>query len=348
MASKERKVRGRFQTGDLHFEIDEAAGTLRCGGEKVYPERHGPLPHSKQRWTEASFRLLCSFLRDGKLPISTDTAPVSRLRNLLGDVGKRRCITCARGVAWYWVPALEELPDSQTVAEGGLSESDGVAKAGTVQDALKEIAGLTSRPWTPRQQHAVDGAVNECLRSLRAIEDGQIKIAGTESDYFDRFFACIDEHPTPPEHIKAYIRLIALHPSKLEKWWFGEVYQRLEAKVRLGKATIEYIFLVRKLTSAHRRFLARYETFAERISYVCQWDSKLRPECLEPSIVLMEHQKRAFTHDRGKGAKLKDVFEWTSAQHFEKWRKQYSHIALMSTCVFSRKRKRQRTSAVSS
>lgn len=349
MASRDRTIRGRFQAGELHFEIDEAKPRLSCNGEQVFPTASA-LPHTRLRWSLGSFQLLCRFAKEGTIPVAAHMiSPVSRLRSLLGDTFKKEVITCTKRVAWYWKPKWEELPDPDVAAGRGLSGLDGAANAESVANALKDIATLTNRSWMPRQQRAVKVAVNECLRSLRAIEDGQLRIEGKEPEYFARFFACIDENPRPPEHIKAYIRLVAFDPRRLRtKSWFEAVYEKLEEDVRLGKARIEYVFLVNKLTNAVRRFLAGFEAFAERVSYVHEWDSRLKAESLEPSIVLMERQKIAFTHDRGKDGNLKDVCEWTSAQHYDRWHKQYAHVALMSNCVFSPKRTRQQKSGAPS
>ena len=200
----------------------------------------------------------------------------------------------------------------------------------------QEIAALSKRPGTPCQRIAVGTTLRECLDSLRRINSGQILIPGREAGYFMRLLELIDA-AQETEHIKAFIRLNIFEPDELRaNSWFDNFYERFEEAVHAKKVTVQYIFLLRtnELTDDVKRFIDRFKRFAGKIKYIHQHDSRLTPEILHPSIVLLENQMVAFTHDRGDDGSLIEATEWVYPDNFKRLQDQYNRIELISTMYF--------------
>ncbi len=209
-------------------------------------------------------------------------------------------------------------------------------KADSIHRATREIAELATRSGIPRQREAVGTILRECLLSLQKINQGEIQISGREAGYFKRFLERIDEGDGT-QYFKAFIRLTVFEPEELvNNSWFENFYSKLEAAVHAKKIVIDYIFLIRtkELTRADKDFIDRYKRFARRIGIVYPKDPRLSPEILRPSIVLMETQSAAFTHDRADDSSLLEATEWVSQQHYERLRDQYNRIEVMSRLYF--------------
>lgn len=209
-----------------------------------------------------------------------------------------------------------------------------------VHQATQEIAELATRSGTCRQREAAGAALRGCLDSLRCIHSGQIRIPGREGGYFTRLLECIDQ-AQKPEQIKAFIRLTAFEPEELiGKSWFERFYTRLDEAVRNEKLVIEYIFLLRSAVpmESEGTFLSRYERFAKKIGTLSQLDSRVSPESLRPSIVLLETQQIAFTHDRGDDSTLLEATEWISQEDYRRLHAQFNSIELISTEYFRREK----------
>lgn len=165
---------------------------------------------------------------------------------------------------------------------------------------------------------------------------GSQSIPGREAGYFRRLLECIDA-AKQTEHIKAFIRLTAFTPNELVgKTWFEDFYAKLDERVRTRKVVIEYIFVIptQAPTGPYKDFMSRYEKFAQKIQYVSTLDPRLTPEHLHPSIVLLETQQIAFTHDRGDDSTLILAEEWTAQEDFKRLHDRFDSIQLMSTLYF--------------
>jgi hypothetical protein len=138
--------------------------------------------------------------------------------------------------------------------------------------------------------------------------------------------------------VKAYIRLTAFDPDKLPRSsWFENVYMKFEEAVAAGRLTLEYVFLLRRSpTEPVRSYLARFQRFAQRISLVYESDPRLTTETLRPSIVLLQNQRLAFTHDRGEDASLSEAFEWIRPDDYERLGRQYDRLEILSNPYFAR------------
>jgi class 3 adenylate cyclase/pyrimidine deaminase RibD-like protein len=211
-------------------------------------------------------------------------------------------------------------------------------KTDAIRRATQEIAEVATRSGIPRQREAIGSTLRECLALLHKINQGEIPIPGREAGYFKRFLERIDE-ADGTEYFKAFIRLTAFEPEELiNNSWFENFYSKLDAAVRAKKVVIEYIFLVRtkEPTEADKNFIDRYKRFARRIRITYPKDPRLSPDILRPSIVLMQNQSAAFTHDRADDSSLLEATEWVSQEHYERLRDQYNRIEVMSRLYFSR------------
>jgi class 3 adenylate cyclase/pyrimidine deaminase RibD-like protein len=216
----------------------------------------------------------------------------------------------------------------------GFTES---IKTDAVRRATQEIAELATRSGKPRQREAIGSTLRDCLASLRKINKGEIEIPGREAGYFKRFLERIDE-AGEGEYFKAFIRLTAFEPDELiNNSWFETFYAKLAAAVHAKKVVIEYVFLVRgkDLSEGERNFIDRYKQFARRIATVYPTDRRLPPGIIRPSIVLMQNQRAAFTHDRADDSSLLEATEWVTEQHYERLQNQYNRIEVMSRTYFS-------------
>ncbi|MGH9521414.1 MAG: hypothetical protein ACRD3E_02645 [Terriglobales bacterium] len=208
-----------------------------------------------------------------------------------------------------------------------------------VNQTCKDILNLAQRSGTPRQRDASAHVLKGCLKNLRRIHEGQIAIPGLEAGYFARLIEAIDS-TSSTEYVKAFIRLIAFDPSELAgKTWFEQFYEELDARVRKGKLEIEYIFLVRGPSpeGPAEKFISRYKRFAKKISIVCQSDPRSSPEIIRPSVVVLEKQEIAFTHDRGDSSALIEATEWVSPESFKRLSGQIAAIELISSVFFRKK-----------
>lgn len=213
-------------------------------------------------------------------------------------------------------------------------------KTDAVRRSTQQIAILATRSVNPRQREAIGATLRECLDSLSNINKGQIRIPGREAGYFKRFLERIEESPEP-EKFKAFIRVVAFDPEDIiNNSWFENFYHKLESAVKNKQASIEYIFLIRtkEPEGQFRDYIDRYKKFAERLAFVSQSDSRIRPESLRPSIVLMETQKAAFTHDRADDSSLLQATEWVAENDYNRLADQYKRIELISTLYYSRAR----------
>jgi pyrimidine deaminase RibD-like protein len=204
-----------------------------------------------------------------------------------------------------------------------------------VHRATQEIAALATRSGTVRQRLAVGEAIQNCLDSLRRVNEGQISISGREAGYFARLWEVLDGNQ---ERLKGYIRLTAFEPDKLPRGsWFENAYMKFDEAVSAGRLTVEYIFFLRKPpTETVKNYLARFQRFAHRINLVYENDPRLAPDTLRPSVVLLQNQQIAFTHDRGEDAALTEAFEWIRPEDYERLRRQYDRIEILSTPYFTR------------
>lgn len=210
-------------------------------------------------------------------------------------------------------------------------------KTDAIRRATLEIAELATRSRIPRQREAIGDTLRECLNSLRNISQGRIQIPGREAGYFKRFLERIDEAPGT-EYFKAFVRLTAFDPEDLvANSWFDNFYWKLAASVHSKKVEIEYIFLLRSRepTQVEKDFIDKYKRFAKRIATVYQQDPRLPPETLHPSIILMESQLAAFTHDRSDDSSLLQATEWIYQHDYERLLDRYKQIELMSALYFT-------------
>lgn len=202
--------------------------------------------------------------------------------------------------------------------------------------ATREIADLAFRSRIPRQREAVGASIRDCVASLRRINAGEICIPEREPGYFNRLLEAIHQS-SETEKVKAYIRLTAFDPEELyHASWFDRVYEAFEALVRADRLIIEYIFLVRALPPMDtvKEFLSMFERFADRIAVVGQQDSRLTSDLLHPSIVLLERQRIAFTHDRGDDSVLVEATEWIKPEQYKELEAKYKRVEIMSHSYF--------------
>lgn len=341
-----------FEAHGVLFELDEASVTLRRAGRIVYP-----VPAQKAvsgRWTNKMFRLLCRFVANGRLTNrDVSYASVSQLRGLLGDTGKRVCITNIAGIGYDWALADCDADVESELRRGRPDVSEGIPVAADSPRnshqadtnlpstrALQELATIARQNCTPAQCDAIDIAVQMCLDPMSDGLTGRIPVGGKEAGYFERLFHRINQLDHPPEKIKSFIRLVAIDPADLpSKSWFNTVYEEISDAVRQNKLVIQYIFLLRdaNVTPDVRDFLSLYEQFAEKISIVSQQDVRLAPESLRPSVVILERQKIAFTHDRFDDGTMIDATEWLFPTDVERLKAQYRRIELLSRCIFTRR-----------
>jgi class 3 adenylate cyclase/pyrimidine deaminase RibD-like protein len=211
-------------------------------------------------------------------------------------------------------------------------------KNDSVYQASRDIAELSTRSGIPRQREAIGATLRECLESLRKINSGEILIHGREAGYFKRFLERING-TEGTEHFKAFIRLTAFDPEELmDNSWFEHFYAKLEQAVHENRVVIDYVFLIRTRipTNGDKKFIDRYKRFARRIGLVHPKDPRIPPELLHPSIVLMEKQKAAFTHDRADDSSLLQATEWVSEYHYQRLRDQFKRIEVMSRPYFAK------------
>lgn len=339
------------------FELDEISGTLKRNGTHVYPLPACQADNGK-RWTKKSFDLLCRFITERRISTrEAIDASVSLLRGLLGDTGKRTCISNARGICYSWEITEREIDEFPQTTSGQQCLQEEVAS--TVEDApqtdirstetvaivnaaLLELARIAKQSCTPAQRDGVDIAVSTVLdpTSRRRGDSGQIQVPGREAGYFAKLLERIKQVERPPERIKAFIRLAVFDSAELPcKSWFQTVYEDISDAVHQGKLEIQYVFLVRDevLTDSVRAFLSLFEPFAEKISFVSQHESRLADEMLRPSIVLLERQRIVFTHDRMDDATMIDATEWLFPSDFERFEERFRHLEVLSHCIFNRR-----------
>lgn len=207
-----------------------------------------------------------------------------------------------------------------------------------IRQASQEIASLALHSATQRQRQAVNATVRDCLDSLRRIQRGQIPIPGKEAGYFKRLLERV-ETAAEPEHIRAFIRLTPFDPAQLAaRSWFETVYRRFEQEVHRGRLAVDYIFLLRTPTPIGRAkdFIAKFEGFAGSIALLDQHDSRLTPDMLRPSIVLLEKQRVAFTHDRADDSSLLEPIEWLFEEDYKILEGRYKRLELLSTAYLAK------------
>jgi len=199
-----------------------------------------------------------------------------------------------------------------------------------------EIAATTLRMSTSRQKAAAEEILERTTTYLRKVGEGRIHIKGKEPGYFQRQKEARMEGPEP-EHIQAYIRLTAFEPDQLwGKSWFDTVYREYIEDVQAGILTLEYIFLIHTIPAHPREleFIARYQAFASTIAILAENDDRLSTELIVPSIALLTNRRRAFTHDRGPGGMLTDSDEWIFEKDYERLKKKYEELSMLSTRIF--------------
>lgn len=214
--------------------------------------------------------------------------------------------------------------------------SDGEVDA-VIRSAL-EIATTTLGISGPRQKAAAEEILARTDAYLRKVQEGRIHIKGKEPGYFQRQKEVRMDGPEP-EHILAYIRLTAFEPDQLwGKSWFDTVYREYIEDVQAGRLTVDYIFLIHSMPGhpSVLEFIARYEAFATTIAILAETDDRLSADLVVPSIALLTNRRRAFTHDRGPGAILIENDEWLFEKDYDRLRKKYDELSMLSTRIFSK------------
>jgi len=200
----------------------------------------------------------------------------------------------------------------------------------------RDLFTLATRPSTSRQRQAANAILQDCVESIRRIEQGEIQIAGREGAYFDRWIRRLDEG-SGLQNVRAFIRLTAFEPHEIDgRSWFESFYRSLNEAAQSGRLEIEYIFLIRTPAPEGevKEFIARYERFARRISYLFQGDPRLPIDDGRPSIVLFDSQRIAFTHDRGDDGSLIQAIEWVSEDHYTRLCAHFARVEFISTTYF--------------
>lgn len=342
------------------FELDEAVGTLKRDESLVYPIAARRSEYGK-RWTKKTFDLLCQFIKQRRIETQRDVtdANVSRLRSLLGDIYKKSCISNIRGLAYSWELDTQVIPEESAEgttgqqhrqergAEESVSGTGQSNNASAMLRGLRVLEGIARQSCSPAQREAIDIAMSMCLDPMLRNHSGQIQVPGKEAGYFARLLQRIEQVPRPPEQIKAFIRLAVFDPAELRsKSWFHTVYEKMSDAVRQKKLVIQYVFMLRDefLTDSMNDFLSMYERFADRISVISEDESRLQAEMLRPSIVLLERQRIAFTHDRLDDSTMIDATEHLFPSDFERLQTQYRSIELLSRCIFKRRLSRRSAS----
>ena len=202
-----------------------------------------------------------------------------------------------------------------------------------------EIATTTLGMSASRQKAAAEEILTRTTTYLRKVKEGRIHIKGKEPGYFQRQKEVRKDGPGP-EHMQAYIRLTAFEPDQLwGKSWFDTVYREYIDDVQAGILALDYIFLIHSMPGhpSELAFIARYEAFASTIAILAENDDRLSADLIVPSIVLLTNRRVAFTHDRGPGAVLTDNDEWLFDKDYERLRKKYEELSMLSTRIFSRR-----------
>ena len=182
------------------------------------------------------------------------------------------------------------------------------------------------------QRAAVQRVLEDSEHKLKRIQHGQVPIDGKEHGYFDRWLA-VGERCTDSEQVKAYIRVSAFDPRNLlQDSWFTRFYDRLQQLVASNKLAIRYIFLIREKNPVAdtRKFLDRYAAFAQDVRIVEERGARLSQSQLQPSIVLFERQRVAFTHDRRDSGEFLGADEWIFEENYARLDKQFREIELAS------------------
>ncbi|MEY2539278.1 MAG: diaminohydroxyphosphoribosylaminopyrimidine deaminase [Verrucomicrobiota bacterium] len=209
-------------------------------------------------------------------------------------------------------------------------------KDDAINQGVQEIANLAfqSGATSQRAREAVAAALKDYADELRL---GQISIPEKEAGYFKRLLDCI-ERTSEKESLKAYIRLTAFDPAELHvKSSLQGFYERLASAVENGKIELEYVFLLRReeLSEIERSFIDGYKKVARRISILHPKHPWVSPEFLRPSIVLLERQRIAFTHDRGDDTTLLQATEWLLPQDYDRLSVQFTKLQLASTPYYA-------------
>jgi pyrimidine deaminase RibD-like protein len=211
-------------------------------------------------------------------------------------------------------------------------------KDDAIHKAVLEIGDLATQPRlkSRRAREAVALALGQCALELRL---GQVIIPGREAGYFSRLLDCIEGAPEP-ESLKAYIRLTAFEPDDLHrKSSLQGAHQRLLDVVEQKKAEFDYVFLLRQeqLSEVEKCFIDGYKTLAKRIQILHPGHPWITPEIERPSIVLLENQKIAFTHDRNdKDGTLNKSTEWLFLEDYNRLHAQFKMLQSASAPYFER------------
>jgi pyrimidine deaminase RibD-like protein len=204
----------------------------------------------------------------------------------------------------------------------------------------QEIGTLVRR-GTDRQQEAARAVLMGSVESLRQINKGEIRLSGGEPEYFQRLLSCVKSGPAGGRG-RGFIRLTAfLNAQNFEDWRFRAFLNEWKDLLTKKKITFSYIFLLKNSSALAEAqvFIDQYVTFAREVSLIYQ-DNLPESQLpnLENSIVLLEKQKIAFTHNRKPSTTSTTVFgatEWTAEEQFGKLSDLYDRIKLTSSPYFS-------------
>ena len=175
-------------------------------------------------------------------------------------------------------------------------------KSDPINIATTEIIELATRSGTLGQREAITQTIQDCLKSIRRIQQGQLSITGGDASYFKYFLSLVENHPKP-EFVRAFIRLTSFEAAgTFERFSLAGLYEGLHDAVASGKLTIEYIFFLRSQQSLDRKeialFIARYKKFSKEIRLVFEDSTRLLHTDIQNSIALLTDRRTALTHDR--------------------------------------------------
>lgn len=212
-------------------------------------------------------------------------------------------------------------------------------KSDPINIATTEIIELATRSGTVGQRKAITQTIQDSLKSLRRIQQGQLPITGGDAGYFKHFLSLVQNHPKP-EFAKAFIRATSFEVAgTADKFALTGLYDGLHEAVKSGKLTIEYVFLLRSRESLSSNevnlFIERYKTFSKAIRLVFEDRTRLHHIDIQNSIALLTDRRTAFTHGRDNDGRIIDAVQWISPDDYKRLEEQYDRVRMDSHPFFT-------------
>lgn len=204
----------------------------------------------------------------------------------------------------------------------------------------QEIFWLARHKVGSLQQMAKDRIIDQCVKDLNLINNGQIPVTEGSPGYFKYFLDRVRECGSR-ECVKAFVPLINFEPGgTFEKFSLRGLYEELDNLVHSGKLLLDYIFLLQSKEShsnpSVELFLARYIKFSRSIRIVYVDSTRLSATQTQKGIALLTTQETAFTHDRDREGNHLNAIHWINQYDFNHLSGLYNSIELDSSCYFTK------------